>query len=80
MASDALFTVQDGSAVFSHADRLVASVSAGDGASAAAYAAVPVEFGEDHCVALQNLRRVTDIIQGKAPDLADIVQSLFRQI
>lgn len=48
MAADAFFAVQDRSAVFRHADGLVASVGAGNGTSAAADAFVPLEFVEYH--------------------------------
>lgn len=80
VAADAFFAVQDGSAVLSHADGLVAAVSTGNGTSAAADAFVAVEFGEDQGVALQDIRRFTDIIQSDAHDLADIVQFFLGEI
>ena len=48
VASDAFLSIQKGSAVLSHANRLVAAVRAGYGASAAANAFVAVELGENH--------------------------------
>ena len=48
MAADTFFAVEPGPAVLSKGDRLVAAVRAGDHASAAADAFVPVEFGINH--------------------------------
>ena len=78
MAADAFFAVQDRSAVLVQPDRLMPAVRAGDHAASAAEALFTVELREDHRIALQNVRGVTDGIQRKPLRLAKVFESLLR--
>lgn len=80
MAADTFFAVEPGPAVLSKGDRLVAAVRAGDHASAAADAFVPVEFGINHCIALEHVSGITDVFQSLTAHFIDTAGTYFRQV